>query len=166
MKLRALLFATVAALATPALAQAPSPVGQFTDWGAYVVQGGGGKTCYVISTPKQMEPSTLRHGDIYFTVSNRPAENVQGEVMFLAGYSFQDGSPVILDIDGRQFRMFTRNDSAWVEDLNEQSQVVAAMRAGRSMTVSATSGRGNPTRYAFSLSGVTASLNKITEECR
>jgi hypothetical protein len=40
------------------------------------------------------------------------------------------------------------------------------MRAGKTMTISGQSRRGNQTTYAYSLSGVTAATNKIDGECK
>ena len=61
--------------------------------------------------------------------------------------------------------MFSKADSAWMENAAEEPQLVAALRAGRSMTVSATSSRGTNTSYTYSLSGVTAALNSI-KDCK
>jgi hypothetical protein len=36
------------------------------------------------------------------------------------------------------------------------------MKAGSAMRVSATSGRGNPTNYVFSLKGISAALDSIS----
>jgi hypothetical protein len=58
--------------------------------------------------------------------------------------------------------MFTRGDSAWLENPAEESAVVESMRTGKSMSVTAYSRRGTQTSYTYSLSGVTASLKDIT----
>jgi invasion protein IalB len=68
-------------------------------------------------------------------------------------------------VDGQEFTMVTKEDGAWVESPAEEDQLVAAMRAGRQMTVKGRSHRGTDTTYTFSLSGVTASTNRIAEAC-
>jgi len=73
---------------------------------------------------------------------------------------------VTVDIDGKKFTMFTQGESAWLLNTAEEPQLVAAMRAGKAMKITATSRRGNPTSYEYSLSGVTAAANKIAEECK
>ncbi len=68
----------------------------------------------------------------------------------------------MLDIDGKKFSMFTRGQNAWLENPAEEATVVDAMKTGQGMKVSAISRRGTQTSYAYSLSGVTASIGDIT----
>lgn len=150
---------------TAALAQTPKSLGEFKSWTAWSYNGKKGKVCYVHAIPTSKKPDSLKHGDVSFFIRKSPGEGVANEANFVVGYPFQDNSTVIVDIDGRKFTMFTREDSAWILNSAEEPDLVAAMRAGSSMTVTGTSRRGNQTTYAYSLSGVTAATNKITTEC-
>ncbi|MYZ49346.1 invasion associated locus B family protein [Propylenella binzhouense] len=152
--------------ATAAFAQSPTSLGKFGDWTAWSYSGAKGKVCYIHSTPKQMRPNGLNHGEMSFFVRRSPAENIQSEANFVAGYSFKESSTATVDIDGQKFTMFTQGDSAWLLNTADEAKLLAAMKAGRNMSVSATSGRGNDTSYSFSLSGVTAASDKIAAECR
>jgi invasion protein IalB len=86
---------------------------------------------------------------------------VSYEPQFIASYDFQSNSKVRVTVGDRAFSMFTRGKSAWLENAAEEPQLIAAMRGGADMKVQATSGRGNPTNYTFSLRGITAALNSI-----
>ena len=152
---------TVTALVTPAQAQAPTRIKQHNAWGAYSHTGSNGKICYVLSVPTQKEPADRDHGDVFFMVAKHPGQNVNYEPQFTVGYPFADNSKVTLEIDGKKFSMFTKGSNAWMENPAEEPTVVAAMRAGSRMSVSGQSRRGTETRYAYSLSGVTASLKEI-----
>lgn len=155
------LFLVCAIAATgPAFAQATA-VGQHRDWGTYSYQSQNGKVCYVMSVPKQKEPASLDHGDIFFFVSQKPGQNVAYEPQFIAGYNLQDGSKVTVTVGDRSFTMFTQEKSAWLENAAEEPALVAAMKGGSDMTVAATSSRGNATRYTFSLLGISAALDSI-----
>ena len=147
--------------AIPANAQAPTRIKQHNAWGAYSHNGAKGKICYVLSIPTQKEPSDRDHGDVFFMLAKHPGQNGNFEPQFTVGYPFQDNSKVILDIDGRKFSMFTKGSNAWMENPAEEPAVVAAMRAGSRMSVSGKSRRGTATSYAYSLSGVTASLKEV-----
>jgi invasion protein IalB len=68
---------------------------------------------------------------------------------------------VQVTVGDKSFSMFTRGKSAWLENAAEEPQLIAAMKAGSDMTVAAKSGRGNDTKYTFSLKGVTAALESI-----
>lgn len=146
-----------AALAAPT----PTRMSQFNDWGSYSYDANGGKVCYVLSTPKTMQPANVDHGDIFFLVSQKPGKSGSYEPQVVMGYPMRDGSKVTVDIDGKKFTMFTRGESAWVEDVAQEPQLVAAMRAGKSMKVDATSQRGTATNYTYSLAGITAAIQSI-----
>lgn len=149
------------ALATPALAQSATKIGQHNAWGTYSYDANNSKVCYVLTVPTEMQPPTLNHGDIFFFVSQKPGQNVSYEPQFIASYDFQTNSKVNVTVGDRSFSMFTRGKSAWMENAAEEPQLIAAMRAGADMKVQATSGRGNATNYTFSLRGITAALNSI-----
>lgn len=169
--MRALLFllvttmVSVAFLPGAARAQDPTLLETFRDWEAYRFEANVQVTCYILSKPKRLLPTNRKHGDVFFFVTSRPAENVANEASVLVGYPFKPDSTVTVDVDGQKFTLFTKEDGAWVESTAEEQQLLAAMRAGRSMTVSGTSARGTNTSYEFSLSGVTAGSNRIANGC-
>ncbi|TKT82879.1 invasion associated locus B family protein [Aquamicrobium sp. LC103] len=149
------------AVASPALAQSATKIGQHNAWGTYSYQAQNGKVCYVLTVPTDKQPTSLDHGDIYFFVSQKPGQNVSYEPQFIASYDFQSNSKVQVTVGDRNFTMFTRGKSAWMENAAEEPQLIAAMRGGADMKVQAKSGRGNDTNYTFSLRGITAALNSI-----
>ena len=48
-----------------------------------------------------------------------------------------------------------------MENAAEEPVLIAAMKTGKDMKVTAKSGRGNPTSYVFSLKGISAALQSI-----
>jgi invasion protein IalB len=144
---------------------APTLLQQYNDWEAYRFDADGQRVCYILSRPKTLAPTNRNHGDVFFFVSVRPGEGVSNEASVLVGYPFEEGSTVTVDVDGQEFTLFTKEDGAWVESKADEQQLVAAMRAGRQMTVRGRSHRGTDTTYTFSLSGVTAGTNRITDDC-
>ncbi len=149
------------AVSTTAYAQSPNRIKQHNAWGAYSHTSATGKICYILSIPVKKEPEDRDHGDVYFMLSQHPGQPGALEPQFTVGYPFKESSKVSLIIDGKTFSMFTRGTNAWMENPAEETQVIAAMRAGRDMSVSAFSRRGTNTKYTYSLSGVTASLKEI-----
>ena len=150
-----------------ASAQAPTPtlLEQYNDWEAYLYENGGKVTCYILSKPKTLAPSNRNHGDVFFFLTSRPADDVSNEVSVLVGYPFAADSTVTVDVDGTAYSLFTKDDGAWVESPADEQQLVASMRAGSRMTVKGQSARGTETTYTFSLSGVTAASNRISQSC-
>jgi invasion protein IalB len=151
------------ASAAPVLAQQATKIGQHNAWGTYSYQASGGKVCYVLTVPTDKQPPTLDHGDMFFFVSQRPGQQVSYEPQFIAGYTFQEGSKATVTIDKKSFSMFTRGKSAWVENAAEEPVLIAAMKTGTDMKVTAKSGRGNPTSDVFSLKGISAALTSIAK---
>ena len=85
------LIATVASLilvagAAPALAQQATKIGQHSAWGTYSYKTANGKVCYVLSVPKEKNPASVDHGDIFFLVSQRPGQNISYEPQAMMGY--------------------------------------------------------------------------------
>ena len=158
-------LALVLTTAGVASAQTPTRIQQFNAWGAYSYQANGGKVCYVLSVPKEKNPAGVDHGDVFFLVSQRPGQNISYEPQAMMGYPLQEASKVNVVIDGRTFVMFTKGNSAWVENAAEEPALVAAMKGGKDMQVQAKSRRGTGTSYSYSLSGISAALKQI-ESCR
>ena len=107
---------------------APTLLEQYNDWEAYRFDGSGQKTCYILSKPKTLAPSNRNHGDVFFFLTSRPADDVTNEASVLVGYPFAPDSTVTVDIDGQAFSLFTKDDGAWVESPADEAQLVAAMR--------------------------------------
>ncbi len=158
-------LAIVLSFASVASAQSPTRIQQFNAWGAYSYTAGAGKVCYVLSVPKEKSPANVDHGDIFFLVSQRPGQNISYEPQAMMGYQLQENSKVVVKIDERSFTMFTKGNSAWVENAAEEPALVAAMKSGKAMSVAAKSRKGTPTAYSYSLSGISAALKQI-ETCK
>ena len=115
----------------------------------------------MLSVPTAKEPASVNHGDIFFVVSQRPGQNISYEPQAMMGYPMKGDSKVNVTIDSKSFVLFVKDSSAWVENAAEEPALVAAMKGGASMTVKATSARGTATSYTYSLSGISAALQKI-----
>ncbi len=162
--LKASLATLIILAALPAAAQTSQRLQQFSAWGTFSYKNQKeGTVCYVLSVPETKEPASLDHGDIYFIVSMKPGQNVSYEPQFVTAYTMKEGSKVTVKTGDKSYSMFVEGKYAWLENAAEEPQLLAAMRAGATMEVSATSGRGNPTHYSFSLKGVTAALKSISD---
>ncbi|WP_275785804.1 invasion associated locus B family protein [Pararhizobium gei] len=148
-----------------ASAQSPTRIQQFNAWGAYSYTSGSSKVCYVLSVPKEKSPANVDHGDIFFLVSQRPGQNISYEPQAMMGYPLQENSKVVVTIDNKNFSMFTKGNSAWVENAAEEPALVTAMKSGKAMSIAAKSRKGTPTSYSYSLSGISAALKQI-ETCK
>jgi hypothetical protein len=144
---------------------APNRIQQFQAWGAYSYKSGSSTVCYVLSVPTAKQPASVDHGDNFFIVSQRPGQNISYEPQAMMGYTVKENSKINVVIDNKTFVMFTKDKAAWVENAAQEPALVAALKSGHSLKVTATSKKGTNTSYTYSLKGVTAALKQI-ENCK
>ena len=121
--------------------------------------------CYVLSEASTMSPSSVNHGDIYFMVSNWKNGAATEQPSFLAGYPLKTTRAPKAQVGSTVLPMFAADNEAFIAENSDERRLVAKMRAGSTMTVSAVSSRGTQTRYGFSLKGVTAALRQAKSAC-
>jgi invasion protein IalB len=159
----------LAAAADSAAQGKPRRLSTHQDWDAMVAGSGSAKVCYVISVPKKtwISRKGASRGDIYMTVTHRPAFGVRDEVNVVVGYPIRRGSEARISVDGKKsYQFFTEGSGAWAYDPKDDRSVVAAMKAGINLEVRATSQRGTDTRDTFSLRGFTAAYSAASSACR
>lgn len=154
------------AVATPALAAAAKLLGTHGAWEAYAYTEKGGKVCYIASAPKSSENSAKDRGGPYVSVTHRPGEKSVDVVGVFAGYAYQKGSEVEVEIDGgTKFKLFTSGDGAWMADAKGDKALAEAMAKGNQMVVRGTPAKGKKTVDTYSLAGFTASRSAINKAC-
>lgn len=149
-------------------ASAQDRVAANTDWSVFV--GDSPKECWGVSKPKETlntrdgKPVEAKRGDILLFVTYRPGK--AGEVSFMGGYPFAEGSKVELDVGGKKFDLFTQGEGAWAGSAEDDAKIIAALKAGSDATLSGRSGRGTQTKDKFSLSGFTAATTEAANRCK
>ena len=158
-----LALALAAWLGGPALAQ------ETTGWS--VLQETDPVECYAVSTPISQEnredgqPVEMARSNTFLFVLFRPSEGLSGQVIFSGGYAFRPGSPVILDVEGTQFTLFTEDEWAWPETPEEDAGIVEAFRKSSEAVLIGRSERGTVIYDTFSLMGFTSSMEEAQRLC-
>jgi invasion protein IalB len=164
-----LAMASTVALAAPAkkpaASAAPKSIGTFTAWTAWTATDSTGLICYVSAEPTSSLPKGANRDPIHFLVVDRKGLGTRNEVQTLMGYPIKQGSKPTAAIDGRAYPMIPDGSGAWLASAADEPGFVAAMKAGRSLVVKATSTRGTDTTDTYSLSGVTAALDAANKAC-
>ena len=155
-----------ALMSAPALAAEPKLEGTFTDWKVYSRTDSGDKSCYAIASPTTSSPKNVKHGDIYFLVSNWKSGAAKEQPSFLAGYPLKTTRAPKARVGSNSITMYPSENEAFVESGSDERSLVAKMRAGATMRVTAVSARGTETSYQFSLKGITAALRKAKSACQ
>ena len=135
-------------------------------WGAFSIPEAKGKACYVAGQPRDSKPDGVRRGPIWLLVTHRPYKKIKGEVGVYVGYPLKTDSTVVINIDGNAFKLYTVDDTAWVENAKQEAKLVRAMRAGKKMVIRGISKRGTKTTDSYSLKGFTRAHKAINRACK
>ena len=143
----------------------PAFQGEHRDWRVFTRGEGEERVCYAMSRPTEALPGNVDHGEVFFLVSSWASGAAQEQPSFLAGYGLRPDSPPRARVDATTVRMFVDQAEGFVEDPDEEDDLIRAMRRGSAMRVEAVSARGTATVYEFSLLGVTAALEQVEALC-
>lgn len=146
-------------------AAGPRLLGTFGDWMAYSFVESGNKVCYMASQPKTAVGNYTSRGDIFALVTHRPAERTKDVFSYITGYPYKAGSEVTINVNGRKFKLFTQDDTAWAADAATDSSLASAIRSGSKIVVKGTSKRGTVTTDTFGLKGSGKAYAAISKEC-
>jgi hypothetical protein len=153
------------AASAPAASAAPKSIGTFSSWTAWTATDSTGLICYVSAEPTSSLPKGANRDPIHFLVVDRKGLGTRNEVQTLMGYPIKKSSKPTASVDGRTYPMIPDGSGAWLASAADEPGFVAAMKAGRSLVVKATSTRGTDTTDTYSLSGVTAALDAANKAC-
>lgn len=148
-----------------AYASKPRLMGTFGDWSTYVFTENGNKVCYMVSKPKTAVGNYTSRGDVYALITHRPSEKTLNVFSYITGYPYKAGSDVSIEVNGRTFKLFTQDDTAWAADSAADSALAEAIRSGSNMVVKGMSKRGTLTTDTFGLTGSSKAHQTISEEC-
>lgn len=161
----ALMLTAGSLLSSSLSAQALQLKETYKDWAVYVHGAEAGKTCFAISKPKDMLPKGVNRGDVFFYVSSWPGDKIDNEVSIKVGYPLDSAAVPAAIIGADQFNLFAEGDKAFVADETKEVNLVEAMKKGATMIVKGRSKRGTLTTDKYSLSGISAALKRVEQEC-
>jgi invasion protein IalB len=162
------LFSLIALIwlgAAAATAQDAQNQGAYGDWVVLTRDTADGRVCFAVSEPTERSPSNVDHGSVFFVVSTWANGAADEQPRFIAGYPLRPETPPRARIGSSRFQMFAAGQDGFVEDLDDEGDLIRQMRRGATMRVEATSQRGTATSYLFSLQGVTAALQRVDALC-
>lgn len=153
-------------LSSTALAQGdPQFRGEYSDWRVFTRDTEAGLTCYALSRPTDSAPRAHEHGNVYFLLASWQSGAVEEQPSLLVGYDLRPTSPPQVRVGSDRYDMFADGPEGFLDDLDEEDDLIRSMRRGSVMRVTATTLDGAATSYEFSLSGVTAALQRVETLC-
>jgi hypothetical protein len=124
----------------------------------------GNPVCYLTSGLERSSDAVPRRRPAVILITNRPTEGKKGVVSVNPGYTYEEGSTVLMTIGRRQFHMFTAGNAAWAED-GDDLQIIGAIRGGSTLVVSGREKSGIATTDTFSLKGFGPALLALDHAC-
>ena len=149
----------VAALAAPLAAK--DSLGVFESWAAF--RDPSVPRCYAIAKPQPSERE--RDFEPFVTVGTWPERDIRGQFHIRLSRQLAATPSMSLAINGRRFALTGGGGDAWARDQAMDAAILAAMRAGSRMSVSATDNRGRRFTDTYNLSGVATALDAATVGC-
>ena len=133
-------------------------LGKAGDWESFK----SGQICYMASQPKHSIGAAKGRGNVFFTITHRPAEKSISVISIDAGFTYKKDAPAELDVGGAKFDLYTTGSSAWARN---DKAVVAALLKGKSVIVHGTPAKGDPVADTFSLDGFAKAYADINKAC-
>ena len=152
-------------LAAHANAQSVELVETQGAWGLYADSATPKQVCFLAAQPQAVEPVGANRGPIYFYISAWPKDGVKTEPSAKVGYPIDANKDMSVTIGDETIKLFAKGERGFVSDAGEESKLIESMKQGSTAVVKATSERGTDTTDTYSLSGISAALNKMAETC-
>ncbi len=121
--------------------------------------------CYIGSLPTKTDLSPEKNRGEFYILVYKNIGSQETVVQIEAGYDYKVGSEILVNIDKGTYNFYTTEDlpdAAWT---NDDKKVIFAMKKGLELIVTGQSSRGTVTNDTYTLSGFTASYNKLIEDC-
>jgi hypothetical protein len=136
----------------------------FRAWGAF--REGPADTpsrCYAIAEPP---PNSANAGrGAFASIASWPAKRIRMQVAIRLSHPTRDGSAVTLSVGDAAFALIVHGQQAWSHDRRQDAAIVAAMRSGSSMSVSAVGANGNPFADVYRLRGAASAIDAAALAC-
>jgi len=163
---------TITASAIAAFAFAGAAAAQSVDlvekqgaWSLYADSASPKEVCFIAAQPQAVEPLGANRGPIFFYISAWPKDGVKTEPSVKVGYPVAADKEMSVTVGTETFKLFVKGERGFVSDPNEELKLVEALKKGSNAFVKATSARGTNTTDTYSLSGLTAALEKLAATC-
>jgi hypothetical protein len=157
--------AALAQTAPSAPAQ-PQRLGAAQSWIAYSAREKSGQICYIVGEPTKSDPANIKRDPVHLLVTHNTADKTNDVVSFIAGYPFKEGSAPDLDIGGKKFSLFIKDDTAWARDAATDKAIVEAMLKAKQAVIKGNSARGTATTDTYMLAGFGQVLGEIDKTCK
>jgi hypothetical protein len=148
----------LAVLAAPAVAR--EQVGVWRGWAAFRDPG----RCYAIAAP--LVAGGQNRWRAFASVGTWPVRGLRSSLHVRLSRERDRSVGVTLSVGERRFRLVANGVDAWAADAPSDRAIVAALRAGRAMSVEAVGVGGRPFADTYALTGAATAIDAAVLACR
>ena len=128
--------------------------------GKWKLKKTGNSVCSILQIPLTENGKYTSRGPVIFYVFK---EGNAEYVRIDTGYPYDPNKYVKVSVDNNNYQFFGEDDSAWF--MKDDSIMINAMKASKSMTVVGYSQRGTETTDTYTLIGFTKAYESLQKDC-
>lgn len=133
-----------------------------SDWNVMTMEKEGRTVCYVGSKPVDSVGNFKKRGEAYVLVTARDSKI--DEVSVTSGYPYEKDK-VSVEIEGKEFAMFSEEETAWAPDDEQDKAMISAMKRGKLLVVKGTSEKSTGSQDTYSLKGFSKAFGEMKKRC-
>jgi len=158
---RSAFFLACCALGMSVPAHARDNLGLYEGWGAF--RDPAVPRCYAIA---MAEPSSQqRDYQPYATVGTWPKRSAYAQIHIRVSRVLARDAPILLKVAGRSFELTGGGGDAWPRDGRDNAAILAAMRSGGTMSISARDAKGHRFGNTWRLAGAASAMDAAALGC-
>ena len=148
------------ALLSAGTAQARDALGVFEGWGAF--KDAQPLRCFAIAEPVRNAGGKWRP---FASISHWPGQGVRGQVHIRLSREKRADAEVTITVDDRSAKLIGSGADAWAANKRLDASIIAAIRSGRSMSISTVAATGGGFADTYALKGAATAIDAAALGC-
>jgi invasion protein IalB len=136
---------------------------QYFDWALFSNKQGPKNICYIVATTIKKSGKAQNRGEPYFIITKTAGK--LPEVSVSSGYYYKEDSEIELSFGLKKFYMLTYESRAWTYSVDDDIEIIKAMKNSDSVIINATSNINISSQDTFSLIGFNKAYKALQEKC-
>ena len=159
--IRALAIILTASIAMPGVASAKDSLGVYSQWAAF--RDPGAPRCYAIAQPSnpRLQPDYAP----FASIGTWPSREIRNQLHIRLSRELANNPRILLTICSDAFELVGGGGDAWAQDARMDAAIIAAIRSGSRMSVSARAKSGERFVDRYDLDGVATAIDAAVVGC-
>jgi invasion protein IalB len=138
--------------------------GQYVDWSLFSNEQGKKNICYISAVPIKKLTNAQNRGEPYIIITKTKGK--LPEISVVSGYYYKKNSQVELSFGLKKFNMLTYKSQSWTYSIDDDIEIIKALRNEDSVIAIATSDRNQFSNDTYSLVGFDKAYQALQKLCK